>query len=197
MSVLIEGQGISSAGVIGKTEEIYSTGHAIHIIPFASDGLTANPLPVSSSYSVPTTITRPANATPYTLNDCLGGVIDLGVLGPSGENIYITDITLEYDVAALPAGFSAVLHLYNVTPPSAFADNGAWDLVSGDRASHLDSIQLTVPTDLGSTLKGSDSNLNKKFKLSGTHLFGYLVVTAFTPAGNSEVLVLTVHTTRC
>ena len=148
----------------------------------------------SAAYDVATTITRPANATPYTASDALGGALTLGVLGPSGGGILLTDVELEYDVAALPTGFTAALALYSVTPPSAFADNAAWDIPSGDRASFLDYITLVTPTDYGSTLYSRTSGLNRQIKLAGTNLFAYLVVGAFTPAGNSEVLKLTVHT---
>jgi hypothetical protein len=89
-----------------------------------------------------------------------------------------------------------VLYLYSVTPPSAIADNGAWDLPSGDRASFLGSIAIPTMVDLGSTLYVEVNNIGKQVKLSGTHLFGYLVTVAgFTPAANSEVYKLTVHAT--
>lgn len=147
-------------------------------------------------FNVATTITRPANATPYTAGDIVGGAIDLGVLGPSGLTIKINDVQLEYDVAALPAGMVGLtLYLYSVTPPSATADNGVFDIPAGDRASYLGAIPIPTLADVGATLVSEIVDYKKQVKLAGTHLFGYLVTTAgFTPAGNSEVLVLTLHT---
>jgi len=150
----------------------------------------------STAFDVATTITRPANTTAYTAGDVLGGALDLGVLGPSGAAVMITSVQLEADIAAIPSGQTTwSLHLYNVTPPSATADNGAWDLPSGDRASYLGQITLTTLIDQGSTLYMESNGINKQVKLSGTHLFGYLVtVGGFTPAANSEVYKVTVHT---
>jgi hypothetical protein len=150
----------------------------------------------SVGFDVATTITRPANTTPYTANDVLGGALDLGVLGVSAGPIKITGLELEGDIAAIPAGMSTfTLHMYNVTPPSAIADNGAWDLPAGDRASYLGNIPNITLGDLGSTLYGAIDEMAKQLRLAGTHVFGYLAtVGAFTPAGNSEVYKLTMHT---
>lgn len=150
----------------------------------------------SGAFDVATTITRPANVTAYTANDVVGGAIDLGVLGPSAGAVMINSVQLEADIAAIPAGQTSwILYLYNVTPPSAIADNGAFDLGSGDRASFLGSIAITTLVDLGSTLYVDIPNVSKQVRLSGTHLFGYLVtVGGFTPNANSEVYKLTLHT---
>lgn len=150
----------------------------------------------SAAFDVATTITRPANTTAYTANDVLGGALDLGVLGSSAKAVQITSVQLEADITAVPTGQTSwVLYLYNVTPPSAIADNGAWDLPSGDRASFLGSIAIPAMADLGSTLYVESNGLAKQVLLSGTHLFGYLVtVGGFTPAANSEVYKITVHT---
>lgn len=147
-------------------------------------------------FDVATTITRPANVTAYTAGDVLGGALDLGVLGPSAAAVMITSVQLEADIAAIPSGQTTwSLHLYSVTPPSGIADNGAWDLPSGDRASYLGQITLTTLVDQGSTLYMESNGINKQVRLSGTHLFGYLVtVGGFTPNANSEVYKVTVHT---
>lgn len=150
----------------------------------------------SGAFDVATTITRPANTTQYTAGDVLGGALDLGVLGPSAKAVKITSSQLEIDVTAIPTGMTTfTLHLYSVTPPSAVADNGVFDLPAGDRASYLGAIPIGAPADLGSTLYVEAVDLNKQVLLTGTHLFGYLVTTGgFTPAGNSEVYKLTLHT---
>lgn len=150
----------------------------------------------SRAYDVATTITRPANMTAYAANDVLGGALDLGVLGPSAKSVLITGVQLEADIAAIPAGMTTFnLYLFSVTPPSAVADNGAFDIPAGDRASFLGKIALGAPVDEGSTLYCEANGINKQVKLAGTNLFAYLVtVGGFTPAANSEVYKLTLHT---
>jgi hypothetical protein len=157
------------------------------VIPFTT---------ASVGYDVQTTVTRAANQTPYTALDVVGGAIDLGVLGPSAKAVRITSAQLELDITAIPSGMTTfTLHLYSVTPPSAVADNGAFDLPAGDRASYLGAFSLGTPADLGSTLYCEVTDVNKQVLLAGTHLFGYLVTTgAFTPAANSEVYKITMHT---
>lgn len=160
-------------------------------------GCKAVPVTVpTTGYGAPTTITRPANATAYTALDVVGGALDLGVMGPSGGEVMITSAALELDVSAIPSGMTSFrLYLYGVTPPSATADNSAWDLPSGDRASYLGYVDLGVPVDLGSTLYVETNGVNKQVTLSGTHVFGYLVtIGGYTPAANSEVYKVTLHT---
>ena len=152
----------------------------------------------SVGFDVATTITRPNNTTAYvaTTANVIFGALDLGVLGPSGKTVMITSAQLELDIAAIPSGMTSFrLYLYNVTPPSAFNNAGAWDLPSGDRASFLGYIDLGSPADLGSTLYVEVNAINKQVVLSGTHLFAYLVTNGgFTPAANSEVYKVTLHT---
>lgn len=159
----------------------------------------ANQIEVLGGYDVAVSITRPANATPYTALDVLGAAaaaFSIPLVGPSGASVVITSTQLEIDVAAVPAGMTTfTLHLYSVTPPSAIADNAAFDLPAGDRASYLGSLLLGTPVDLGATLYVEVNNIQKQVRLAGTGLFGYLVTTAgFTPAGNSEVYKVTLHT---
>lgn len=149
----------------------------------------------SQAYSAALTITRPANTTAYAANDVVGGALTFPTMGPTGGRILLTSAQLEIDVTAIPSGMTNfLLALYNVTPPSAIADNAAWDIPSGDRASFLGLIDLGVPVDRGSTLYVETNGINKQVKLAGTSLFGYLVtIGGFTPAANSEVYVATLH----
>lgn len=150
---------------------------------------------IGVAYSAPLTITRPANTTPYTALDVVGGALTFPSMGPSAGRIMLTSTQLELDIAAIPTGMTSFfLALYNVTPPSALADNAPWDLPSGDRASFLGIVQLGTPVDLGSTLYIEQNIVNKQINLAGTSLFGYLVTqTGYTPAANSEVYVTTLH----
>jgi hypothetical protein len=147
------------------------------------------------AFNAATTITRPANVTAYSAGDVVGGAITFANMGTSGGRIMLTSSQLELDIAAIPTGMTSFfVALYSVTPPSALADNAAWDLPSGDRASFLGIVQLGTPVDLGSTLYVEQNIINKQIKLAGTSAFGYLVTaTGYTPAANSEVYVCSLH----
>lgn len=150
------------------------------------------------AYKSQVTVTRPANTTAYTAGDVVGGAITFPDMGSTiGRDVVITTASLRIDVSAIPAGMTSFrLHLYSVTPPSALADNAAWDLPAGDRASYLGYIDVGSPADVGSTLYCQVDQVNKQLRLGSaeTSLYGYLVTNgAFTPAGNSEVYVPTLH----
>lgn len=159
------------------------------------------PLPTSAATvgytSGKVAITRPANTTAYTANDVVGGAITFPTMGPSGGGeVRIISAQLELDIAAIPAGMTSFnLYLYNVTPPSAIADNGAFDIPAGDRASFLGKFSLGTPVDEGSTLYIETNNIQKQITVpSGSTVFGYLVTAGgFTPAANSEVYAITLH----
>lgn len=146
---------------------------------------------INAGYSSQVSVTRPANTTPYTAGDVVGGVITFPLAGPAAGYINLNDADLRIDVSAVPAGMANMrLQLYNATPPSALADNAPWDLPSGDRASYLGYVDIGTPTDIGSTLYIQTGGSGYKEILMGatTNLFGYLqTIGAFTPAGNSEV----------
>ncbi len=145
----------------------------------------------SSAYNSAPTITRPANQTPYTAGDVVGGAITFTSAGPSAGHVIVTSADLRIDVTAVPSGMTSFrLYLYDATPPSALADNAAWDLPSGDRSNFLGYIDFGTPVDLGSTLFVQTTNPGLQVKLASasTSLYGYLVTTAgYTPAANSEV----------
>lgn len=154
--------------------------------PGTTDSVTVK----SAGYSSQPTVTRPANTTAYTAGDVVGGAITFSSIGPTGGgHVMISGVDLRIDIAAIPAGMTTFrLHLYNVTPPSAIADNSAWDLPSGDRSAYLGYIDVGTPADLGSTCFVQTDNLNKKLLLASANVYGYLVTTAgYTPAANSEV----------
>lgn len=145
-------------------------------------------------------VTRPANTTAYTAGDVVGATAAAiqfvaGAAWPAGGAVIITSAELEIDVAAVPAGMTSFrLYLYSVTPPSALADNAAWDLPAGDRASFVGYVDLGTPVDLGSTLYCRVDGVNAQVGLGVGGLFGYLVTNGgFTPAGASEVYAVTLH----
>lgn len=133
-------------------------------------------------------------ATSHTGGDCNGAAQTLALSAVSGSRVYVTDVTLEIDGATVEAS-AWRLYLYNVTPPSALADDAAWDLPSGDRASFLGYIDLGTAVDLGSTQWVQTTGVNKTLKLAGTGLFAYLVnITTLTPAAVAHIVTL--HVTQ-
>jgi len=131
--------------------------------------------------------TRPANTTAYTANDVVGATaaaLTFEKLGsPDGSDVVIMSATMRRNQNAIVSGETTYrLHLYNVTPPSAPADNAAWDLPAGDRASYLGFIDLGAILDLGSTCYLELNNIGKQVKLLSDKLYGLLVtIGAYTP----------------
>ena len=88
----------------------------------------------------------------------------------------ILSCSLEVDHTARISGETSYrLYLYSVTPPSAPADNAAWDIPSGDRASFLGYVDLGTPEDIGSTLYVQTTDVNKDFLPASSSVFGLLV----------------------
>jgi hypothetical protein len=126
-------------------------------------------------------------AAAYSANDVISVAQSFADLAPKlGGPITIISASLQIAATAIISGETGyTLQLYSVTPPSAHADNDAWDLPSGDRASYLGSIALGTPVDLGSTLYVEVNNINKQIYVPGSvgggHIWGELVtVGAFT-----------------
>lgn len=154
----------------------------------------------SQAFSAAVTLTRTADTNVYAANDVIGAAtgstaaLTFASMGVSAGRIMITSASLEVDAASIIAGeTSYLLHLYNITPPSALGDNAAFDLPSGDRASYLGFVNLGAPADLGATLYIESNIINKQIKLAGTSVFGYLVtVGTYTPT-SARVFVVTLH----
>lgn len=147
------------------------------------------------------TITRPANADAYLTLDAIGGasaILEFPGMVMPGQPFEIMSAAVRYDVAALPANCAFLLALYNASP-TAIADNAAWSLVAGDRATFLGILDLSAPTDYGATLWAELNDRHKIVKAGASQsLFGILLAKAgFTPAGNSEVLAVTLAGETC
>jgi hypothetical protein len=140
------------------------------------------------SYSASATFT-PAAAS-HVGNDCNGAAAEIDFNAVSASRVMITSASLEIDGATAEAT-AWRLYLYSVTPPSATADDGAWDLPSGDRASYLGYVDLGTAVDLGSTQWVEVHGINKQIKLAGDSVFAYLVnLTTLTPANVSHIVTL-------
>lgn len=152
----------------------------------------------TSAFRSSAVLTRAANTTTYGVNDVIFGAFELTNIGNSGGIIALTDIRFLMNITYLPSGIGNLrLFLYDVTPPSAVADNGAFSVPSGDRASLLTPSGISLGTPAlatgGGSLVLSLAKVNQFLKLSGTSLFGYLVTEgAWVPTANSETATLTV-----
>ena len=104
------------------------------------------------SYISRPTVTRAANTTAYTAGDVVGGVINFKGF-PAQADVMITSADLRIDIASIPSGMTSFrMHLYKERPASAYVDNDAWDLPSGDRDDYIGFVDIGVIVDQGSTL---------------------------------------------
>lgn len=127
-------------------------------------------------------------AAAYSANDVISTVQTLTWRNQRGEQFDGGELMLlgsEFVIAttALQSGegqYKAAL--YGVTPPSALADNAAWDIPSGDRAAYQRLIDLGTPTDLGSSCTSEQDSINKVISVPpGGLTYAYLVtIAAFT-----------------
>ena len=155
---------------------------------YLGGGSSSSPSPITSSpFDVASQFTRPNDTTAYSINDVVGGVLEFASVAASGKTVMIDNVNLRIDLSAIPSGMTSfTLHFYNATPPSAYADNAAWDLPAGDRSIYLGSIVVGTPVDLGSTLYIKQTGQTFQCRPSGTSLFAYLVTaTAYTPAAQT------------
>lgn len=164
-----------------------------------------NPIPCSDAgssltvdgkaYRATVTITRPSNTTAYTAGDVLGdtggsAIITLSNIGPSGGYVLVQSVSLVFSDTAVISGMGAFrMHFYQ-TSPTAIADNAAFDLVSGERASYMGFIDLSAPTDFGSSLYTQVDYPGRLIKLAtgSTTLYAELETRgAYTPASASTI----------
>ncbi|MEH1790828.1 MAG: hypothetical protein V7L23_35995 [Nostoc sp.] len=181
------GQALSSA----STPVVLPASQITALTPLSTINVT------SGGFISTATIQRAANVTPYTANDVYGAAFNLpNIVGVANANIILSSIDIIFNISAIPSGMSSfVLYLYSVTPPSAIADNGAFSLPSGDRASILTPTGISLGSAVlatgGGTVVLEIDNLNLQFAPASTSLFGYLVTSgAFTPAANSETATI-------
>jgi hypothetical protein len=143
------------------------------------------------------TITRPSNTTAYTAGDVVGdtggsAIISLTSAGPSGGFVLVQSVSLVFSDSVVPSGMGAFrVHLYSVSP-TAIADNEAFDLVSGDRATYMGYIDLPAPLDFGSTIYTQTDYPGRLIKLAAasTTLFAKIETRgAYTPVSASTVSI--------
>lgn len=142
--------------------------------------------------SVAPTATFTPAAAAYSAGDVMDVAKEITLSGPSAGAIRILSAELLVSESAVQSGETSYrLQLYSVTPPSALADNAAWDIPSGDRASYLGYVDLGSPVDVGASLYVQSLDINKDLKLAGTSLFGYLqTIGAFTATATARKVTL-------
>jgi hypothetical protein len=129
-------------------------------------------------------------AASHVAGDCNGAAQEFALSAPSAGRIMITSASLEIDGGTAEAT-AWRLHLFNVTPPSAVADDSPHTLPSGDRASYLGYVDLGTAADAGDTQWIETHGINKQIKLAGTSVFGYLTnLTTLTPANVAHIVTL-------
>lgn len=170
-----------------------STGWRANRSPDAVVLVDSNLNPVSSGGFSSTATFTPAAAA-YLANDVMDVAKEFTNIGPAWlGSIMITTVELEVDHTAVISGETSYrLYLYSVTPPSAHADNAAWDLPAGDRAAFKGFIDLGTPVDLGSTLYVQTTEINKQLVCPATgSLFAELVTLgAFTATAAARKVTL-------
>lgn len=174
----------------------------IKVSTVTGDSLTINDADGSltvdgRAYRTTATITRPSNTTAYTAGDVVGdtggsAIISLTAAGPSAGFAIIQSVSLVFSDSTVPSGMGAFrLHLYSAIP-SAIADNAAFDLLSGERATYMGFVDLPTPSDFGSSLYTQTDYPGRLIKLgtASTTLFVQLETRgAYTPVSASTVSV--------
>lgn len=139
-------------------------------------------------------LTASATFTPaaaeHVANDVHGGAQEFALAAPAASSFLIRSVSLRINGGTIETT-AWKLHLFSITPPSALADDAAFVLASGDRASYLGYIAIPQILDFGDTLIIEVNNIFKQVKLTGTSLFGYLTNdTTLTPAAVGHVVTI-------
>lgn len=154
-----------------------------------------------NAYSSTVNLTRTADTNAYTAGDVIGSAtgstaaLTFPIGRQGGGAVLISTVRFQIDISAVPSGMTSFrLYLYSSTPASAYGDNAAWDLPSGDRSAFLGYVDLGTPVDLGSTLYVETVHVDKQVVIpAGGALYGYLVtVGGYTPA-SASVFRITVN----
>lgn len=133
-------------------------------------------------------------AAAHGARDCFGAAQEFTYVGVSSGNCRTINSVelLINDGTAVTTVWE--LHMYDVTPPSAIADNGAFDIAAGDQASYLGYVSIPQTVDFGSAQYAKVDFIGQQIKLRGTSVFAYLVaVSAITSAAVAHKVTL--HTT--
>src|SRR5262245_11284310 len=101
----------------------------------------------------------------YLANDVVGpggaaAALEFPHLGPTGPEVMVTSAWLRIDAAALISGEGSYrLALFNLPPPSALTDSGAWTLPSADRDLFVGFVDIGAPAAQGASLWAESNGL--------------------------------------
>jgi hypothetical protein len=128
-------------------------------------------------------------AKEFTFTDRNGRTVQPGSL------IRILSSVIKIDQTEVISGETSYsLALYNVTPPSAQADNAAWTLASGDLSAYRGTLSLGTPADLGAACYIKTQFTDQQdFWLTSekTSMFGQLITAgAFTATAVARQITL-------
>lgn len=123
-------------------------------------------------------------AAAYVANDVMGTTpvqsftftyAGSGLAIPNTSLIRVLTAIVRIDQTALQVSEGAYqLQGYNVTPPSAQADNDAWTLASADLTAYRGAIALGTPADLGAACYVKSPNIDLDIRLTTGVLFAEL-----------------------
>lgn len=157
------------------------------------------PLPVTGTLNVVNSTGKvvqtnfTSGATAYPANAVVHGALSfIGVTGVGAATIDIMSLSLEIDRAAIISGETSYrLYLYNVPPPSNFADGAVFSLPAADRPAFLGYIDLPNVASLGQTVYCEVNNQNKVVQTLSASVYGYLVTNGpYTPTASNFKLTL-------
>ena len=133
-------------------------------------------------------------ATSHVAGDVVGGAQEFKSVGFVGQLAAIVSASLRIDNASIETT-AWRLHLFDVTPPGALADDAAFTLAAADRASYLGYIDIAQVVAFGASHYVEGNNIQKIIRLRGSSLFGYLVNgTTLTPNASAHVVTLGITT---
>ena len=182
---------VAGTALIGKVSIDQATANANEVVTKSGSVVAVNSNAGKSSASV----TRPNDATPYGINDVVGGLLTFADVLPASQQFIITAVNQRIDVATVPVGMGGFrLHLYDAEP-TAIADNAAFNVAAADRSKYIGYIQLAAPADIGDTLWSQNDgiNMNGKLAAASTSLYGILTTdNAYTPS-NLAVKTVTIY----
>lgn len=169
----IRNWGIQPVGIVGPNGLPVSSTNPIPVGTAPGGSLTAGYFasatftPAAAAYNANDVISV---AQTFTWTDLAGNVF------PGGMMLIVASSILISETALQSGETSYNLQKYNVTPPSAHADNAAWDLPSGDRAAYQGATSLGTPVDIGSSLYLKQTVLQEPIIVPATGLtFGELI----------------------
>lgn len=150
----------------------------------------ANPLPMTERGGLSASAVFTPAAASHVAGDVHGGAQEFALAAPSGCVFEIGSVSMLIANATIETTAWA-LHLFSVTPPSALADDAAFTLAAGDRASYLGFVTIPQVVDYGDSLWIESHNIGKRIKLADTSVFGYLVNgTTLTPNAAAHTVTL-------